>query len=321
MRVALRPPELEDVDAIWQAMQDRDTAGWLSSIPDPYYRSDALSFVARIATDEDHAITVDGVFAGMIRASEDLGYWLLRDYRGRGVLHRAAQIALLKKFASGADFIHADHMDGNLPSRRALLNLGFRDTGPCSITRLHDGRSLPGRRLVLSRNAFINALTIRTGRCVLSPMTEADFPALHRIATAPEASRMLMRFFPGQSLSEFSALMTPAMNPLRRPLRLAIRQNGNCIGSVGIDKGEAPSIFYFLASEAVGQGIASEIVPVFCDTVQDWYGLDRLAAQAFTDNPASKRVLEKSGFLVTGTDLMLSAGRRSPGEGWIMQRG
>lgn len=189
------------------------------------------------------------------------------------------------------------------------------------MTRRFDGATLPQRILQLSRADFAASLDIRTPRCRITPMTDADIPALHRIATQPDVAKMLMRFFPGQSLAELTRLMRPAMNPLKRPARLAIRMDGRCIGSIGVDSGKTPSVFYFLDPDISGQGIASEVVPAFCDAVQDWHRLDILRAQVFSDNPASRRVLEKSGFVVTSSDLMLSAGRKAPGQGWIMQRG
>ena len=75
-----------------------------------------------------------------------------------------------------------------------------------------------------------------------------------------------------------------------------------------------------LVELARAQGIASEVVPAFCDAVEDWFNLDGLAAAVFTDNPASRRVLEKSGFEVIGTKLMISAARSKPEDGWILRR-
>ena len=132
---------------------------------------------------------------------------------------------------------------------------------------------------------------------------------------------MLLRFAPGQSLAEVEAIMRPAMNTLRRPMRLAIRHEGRFIGSIGLNDGAEPLIYYFLHPEMCGQGIASEVVPAFCDSVQDWFDLDGMAAAVFTDNPASRRVLEKAGFRVEFEDTARSAGRDTLSSGWYMRRG
>lgn len=321
MRVRLRRPLAGDADAMHRAMQDRDTIGWLPFLPDPYLYSDAEGFIVCAAGGPDRVIEVDGAFAGMIRTGTDLGYWLARDFRGQGIMRRAAQVALIQHFADSDTPVTASHLDNNDASRRVLLGLGFRDTGPARLPRHDDSRTLPGRALELSADDFFAGLGLRTARCQITPLREDDLPELHRIVTQPQVARMLLRFYPGQSLDEVAALMRPAMDPRQRPMRLAIRQRGRFIGSIGVHSGDAPPVYYFLAPERAGQGLASEIVPVFCDTVQDWYGLDTLQAEVFGDNPASRRVLEKAGFVVTDLRGMPSAGRAESAEGWGMRRG
>ncbi|SDE24452.1 Protein N-acetyltransferase, RimJ/RimL family [Paracoccus isoporae] len=321
MRITLRPPAHGDVDAIWRNLQDAETVQWLTTLPFPYQRSDAVAFVDQIATPDDMAIIADGEFAGVIRVRGEIGYWIAPPLRRRGIARRALQIALFRHFAASDDPVRANHLDGNIASRALLEGVGFRETGAGQVTRRFDGRSVPQRHMELTRSAFVAALSIRTPRGLLTPMTEADFPALHRIATEPATARMLMRFFPGQTGAEFARIMRPAMDPVTRPVRLAIRRDGRCIGSIGVDAGADPAVFYFLAPEAAGQGIASEVLPVFCDAVQDWFDLDTLTAQVFADNAASRRVLEKAGFAAGETRLLVSAGRARPETGLVMRRG
>lgn len=321
MRVRLRPPVAGDADAIYLAMQDRATIDWLPNLPMPYLRADAEEFLGAAADGPDRVIEVDGAFAGMIRTGIDLGYWLACEWRGRGIMRRAAQVALMRHFAADDTTVTASHLTGNLTSRRVLLDLGFQDSGPDPIPGRKAGESLPGRALTLTADDFFAALSIRSPRCRITPLTEDDLPELHRILALPEVARMLLRFYPGQPFEEVAAFMRPVMDPRRRPLRMAIRHAGRFVGTIGLHDGKAPSIYYFLAPEVAGQGLASEIVPQFCDTVQDWYGLDSLQAEVFGDNPASRRVLEKAGFRVTEAGLLSSAGRAAPAEGWVMQRG
>ncbi|MBA4489792.1 GNAT family N-acetyltransferase [Paracoccus sp. S1E-3] len=321
MRVGLRAPSLEDAPLIWRAMQDPDTLRFLPAIPDPFHRQDAVDFITEIARPEDRAITVDGDFAGMIRTGGDLGYWVAPEFRGRGVLRRAAQQAIIAHFRDSDEPVRAWHLADNGASRRTLLALGFRDMGADIIRRARDGAELAARSMQLSRADFTDALEIRTPRCRITALGDADLPELHRIFTAPLVARMLLRFHSGMSLEEFAALMRPVMDPLRRRMRMAIRQDGRLIGSIGVHDGETPSIYYALAPEFAGQGLASEIVPTFCDNVQDWFGLVTLKAEVFQDNPASRRVLEKAGFRVTGTDSVASLGRaEGPSPGWLMER-
>lgn len=319
MKVALRPPELEDADAICAALRHRETVQWLSSVPWPYRREDAVEFILHHATPRDLAITVDGAFAGMIRSHDELGYWLAPEFRGKGIALRAGRIALRPVFAGGPGAETACHFTGNAPSRAVLERLGFTEIGTRRATRRMDGAELEQRLMRATAESFAASLSIRTSRCMLTPMNDADLPALHGIATAPATARMLLRFFPGQTEAEFARIMRPAMDPLHRPVRLAVRRDGRCIGSIGVDEGADPAVFYFLASDMAGQGIASEILPPFCAAMREWYGLGALTAEVFADNPASRRVLEKAGFRITETRLLLSAGRKAPGQGMEMR--
>lgn len=322
MRIGLRAPLLEDAPLIWQVMQDAQTLRFLPTIPDPFQRQDAIDFITEIARPEDCAITLDGQFAGMIRTGSDLGYWIAPEFRGRGVLRRAAQLAIFAHFRDSGGPVMARHLTDNSASRRALLALGFRDMGADVIRRARDGAELPARLMQLSRADFTDALEIRTARCRITVLREQDLPDLHRIFTDPQVARMLLRFHSGMSLDDFARLIRPVVDPWQRPMRMAIRQGDRLIGSIGVHDGDAPLIYYALAPEVAGQGLATEIVPVFCDHVQDWFGLPTLKAEVFQDNPASRRVLEKAGFRVVGTDSVSSLGRKGgPAPGWICQRG
>ncbi|MFD1795698.1 GNAT N-acetyltransferase [Paracoccus aurantiacus] len=321
MRVRLRAPQPGDRHAIVAALQDRDTVSWLSRVPWPYHLADADHFLDEVATDKDQAILVDGHFAGMIRLHGELGYWIAPDYRKRGVATRSAQMALFRAFSDGKSTVTATSFVGNSASLGVLHRVGFVETGRQMATRRMDGEELEQIVLKASPESFAAALHISTRRCRLDRMTEADLTTMHRIATMPQVARMLLRFHPDQTPDQVAEVIRPAMDPLDRPVRLAIRLNGQCIGSVGVAGGDEPSVFYFLDPAMAGKGLASEIVPEFCDAVQDWYGLDTLRAEVFQDNPASRRVLEKAGFAVIADIAMPSAGRAAPEPGWIMQRG
>ncbi|MCX5396932.1 GNAT family N-acetyltransferase [Streptomyces sp. NBC_00102] len=77
------------------------------------------------------AITVDGELAGNAVAwwAEDrrfIGYWLGRQYWGRGIGTRALGLFLERETARP---LHADPFAGNTGSVRLLERLGFRRTG------------------------------------------------------------------------------------------------------------------------------------------------------------------------------------------------
>lgn len=319
MRVSLRAPSFEDVEQVTRCMQDGETMRWISSIPIPYTREDAIDFVARSARAHDRCILADGEFAGMIRTGADLGYWVAPEFRGRGVAGRAAQLAMMLHFQQTSEPARAWHFIGNDISRKVLRSVGFRDVEETMMNWQGD-IEMPAQLMQLTARDFLGALEIRTPRCRINALRDDDMPELHRIVTDPQVARMLLRFAPGQTLEEVDAIIRPAMGSLHRPMRLAVRLDGRFIGTVGLNDGPTPMIYYFLAPAVTGQGIASEVVPAFCDAAQDWFGLEDLSAAVFTDNPASRRVLEKAGFHVEFEHAAESAGRRELATGWYMRR-
>ena len=60
-----------------------------------------------------------------------------------------------------------------------------------------------------------------------------------------------------------------------------------------------------------GGGLGFEVVAGFA-TWLDRAGIGPLSAEVFTDNPASRRVLEKAGFRLSGEGMGVSAARAAP---------
>jgi RimJ/RimL family protein N-acetyltransferase len=106
--VVLRPPTEDDVDAITTACQDPDISRF-TRVPSPYSRADAEGFVAsvRAGWDDETAPSLaifdadDARLVGMIgvmrldtvRTVAEIGYWVARPDRGRGVATRALRLA------------------------------------------------------------------------------------------------------------------------------------------------------------------------------------------------------------------------------------
>jgi RimJ/RimL family protein N-acetyltransferase len=111
--VVLRPPAPRDVDAIVEACQDPEIPRW-TRVPKPYTRDHAVEFVERSArtwkagTDAPFVI-VDATTEELIGAigvhrlggeddGPEVGYWIKREARGRGVATRA--LRLVRDWAS-----------------------------------------------------------------------------------------------------------------------------------------------------------------------------------------------------------------------------
>lgn len=105
--IALRPPETGDVDAITAACQDPEIPRW-TRVPSPYTRAHAVDFVERSlrtweqGTDAPFVIVdaESGALLGAIGVHRfggeddgpEVGYWLERSARGRGIATRALRL-------------------------------------------------------------------------------------------------------------------------------------------------------------------------------------------------------------------------------------
>ena len=81
--------------------------------------------------------------------------------------------------------------------------------------------------------------------------------------------------------------------------------DGAAVGGIGLHPGEdvhrlTAEFGYWLGEEFWGQHIMSEVVPAFVNYCFEKFSLTRMFAAAYANNPASARVLEKSGFTREG---------------------
>ncbi|MCE5360837.1 GNAT family protein [Candidatus Igneacidithiobacillus taiwanensis] len=86
------------------------------------------------------------------------------------------------------------------------------------------------------------------------------------------------------------------------PSHWAIVVNNHIAGAIGVDLGEGifaktGHIGFWLGESFWGRGIMSENVPIISQYALQKFGLTRLETGVFGWNPASMRVLEKSGFV------------------------
>ncbi|MCM5554849.1 GNAT family N-acetyltransferase [Pleomorphomonas sp. NRK KF1] len=147
-RIRLRPLEAKDVSRLVEALNDWDTAQWLPTVPFPYRREDAESFItdnASMNPPQAYAIAsrrsdeLIGVI-GLVRSgtTAELGYWLVPRHRGLGLASEAIQHLIAAQDASLAS-IFATVDRGNIPSMKLLERVGFRLTG-------EHARETPNRR-------------------------------------------------------------------------------------------------------------------------------------------------------------------------------
>jgi RimJ/RimL family protein N-acetyltransferase len=156
--ITLRPMTAQDADAITAAAQDPEIPRW-TRVPVPYRRADALSWVAGAELELDAGVTIgwlavdhDDRLLASISVMEidreartgEIGYWVAREARGRGVATRA--VRLVRDWAAaelGLATIEIEVHEDNLASQAVARAAGFveddeRDVPPRA--GLPDGR-------------------------------------------------------------------------------------------------------------------------------------------------------------------------------------
>lgn len=162
---------------------------------------------------------------------------------------------------------------------------------------------------------------IETRRLWLRWPRASDVVSITSFASLPHVARMTALiphpYPPGEA--ERFVMKARADNASGSALTLAITQKGagrQIIGLVGAHLATAPDmeIGYVLAPAVWGKGLATEAVKALADTVFSLTRADRIVANARVDNLASRRVLEKTGFVFvdTGLDFLPARGGLHP---------
>lgn len=141
-RLLLRPGWVEDAPLIAEAIAHERIACMLATMPWPYRLEHAREWLAAprderfpnfLVTDR---VEIPGRIIGSVgfKPDEDgtpeLGFWLVPDRWGEGLMVEAARAALEAARASlGYDRVTAGHFVDNPRSARVLDKLGFRRTG------------------------------------------------------------------------------------------------------------------------------------------------------------------------------------------------
>ena len=141
-RLILRLPSLDDTTNMVQALNDWEVCRWLSRVPYPYQKVDAVEFIKVCRVDQLNGTAFRFVieyenqlsgFIGLEKKTEscfELGYWITRAKWGKGIAGEA--ILSISKFAAeevGATRIVASCNRANHRSENVLLRTGFTRKG------------------------------------------------------------------------------------------------------------------------------------------------------------------------------------------------
>lgn len=144
----------------------------------------------------------------------------------------------------------------------------------------------------------------------LRPWRLEDGRALARHANNRNVSRNLRDIFPFPYTEADAQAYLARVVPRVPPTNLAIEVDGEAAGGIGLHLQEdvlrhTAEIGYWLGEAHWGRGIMTEAVAAMAAYGFGQFDLIRIEAEVFARNPASMRVLEKSGF---------------QREGWLRQR-
>jgi ribosomal-protein-alanine N-acetyltransferase len=146
--VTLRPWSRDDVEALVTYLDGEDEiVRWLDAIPQPYREAEALSWIEhassawREGTSAPFAVTdatsrelVGSVGFGWVGDREErvgeVGYWIRREARGRGLTTRAVRLVSGWVLCElGCDRLQLRADEQNVPSQRVAEKAGFTREG------------------------------------------------------------------------------------------------------------------------------------------------------------------------------------------------
>lgn len=160
---------------------------------------------------------------------------------------------------------------------------------------------------------------IETRRLWLRWPTARDAESVARLAGDPAVARMTARIpspMPMHVAEDF-VLRARAGNASGEGLIMALCRRaspGQAIGIVGIEprtEARAPHLGYWLGQPYWGEGLMSEAAGAMVEAFFAYAGGRELASSAMLDNPASRRVLEKSGLVPEGEERFFSIARNA----------
>jgi RimJ/RimL family protein N-acetyltransferase len=141
-RLILRPFSPADADELQQRIDDFDVARNTLRVPHPYTLAHATEWIGSLAASESEivfAITPreGGAIAGAVGiviqrddAVGEIGYWIAREFRGRGFATEATIRAITYGFDElELNRIEAEHFSRNPASGRVMQKCGMRHEG------------------------------------------------------------------------------------------------------------------------------------------------------------------------------------------------
>ncbi len=220
---------------------------------------------------------------------------------------------------TGAPDAHPDALD-----RLYLENRGpqFEIGQSGELMQIAQGRGLPvSANGWLTRSAWNRGtpFLLHTPRLTVRPLLDHETQAFARLIDDPRVARMLVNLPSPISASDAIDWWRKRRFTGRPGFQIGVFDHaGRVVGSVGLGA-LSNALVYFIGEDQRRRGYASEIIAPFCQMCMVRWDLDHVFAGVFCDNPESRLVLERSGFLTFSDGVISSLGRKGEAEFWEMR--
>jgi RimJ/RimL family protein N-acetyltransferase len=328
--VRLRPYRDTDAHDVAAACGDPLTQHFVTALPSPYTRDDALWWInegapsawakggaAYAVVDPATDRLLGGIGLGSVdleRGNGEIGYWVGPWARGRGVATAATRALAARAFESGFGRLELLAVLENPRSQRVALAAGFRHEGVrraavpgrdgtrrdvAAFARLADDPAGPTARLLPD----LPGGALSDGVVTLRPIGPGDADFLFDLLNTPDITATIVPpIAPDREEARLRCERAQArwLSGERADLFIADAASGRLAGDIGLYYGEPPTgqamIGYCLLPEFRGRGLATRASVLLARWAFEHTGIARLIAGTNPTNAASQRVLERAGF-------------------------
>ena len=148
-------------------------------------------------------------------------------------------------------------------------------------------------------------MQLKLEQCIIRPWRRDDAESLARHANNRNIWSMVRDLFPHPyTIQDAHEFLQRAISE-QPEMRFCVEVERAAVGGIGVHPGEdvhrhTATIGYWLGEQFWGRGIMTEAVTAVVDFCFENFPLRRISAEAFSNNPASARVLENAGFTLEG---------------------
>lgn len=143
------------------------------------------------------------------------------------------------------------------------------------------------------------------GLCRLRPLRKEDAPTIARYADNRRVAMYLRDRFPHPYSTDDAVRFFEYASQTLDECVACIEVSGEAAGAIGLQFRKdvercSAELGYWIGEPFWGRGVMTEAIRCFTSWAMPRFGLTRVYAEVFADNPSSGRVLEKSRFVRVG---------------------